>query len=78
MVVVSILSAIPCASFAIVLAVAGAIIARSADCPRVMCSVGVSLAGSKTSVTTLLPLMVSKVRGVTNSAAPGVITTCTS
>ena len=77
-VVVSMLSAMPCASLAIVLAVAGAMSMRSAAWLSSMCSVGVSFRGSNTSVTTLPQLMVSKVRGDTNFAAFSVMTTRTS
>ena len=77
-VVVSISSASPCASLAQTLAVAGAMIARSAFFASSMCSTSNLKFRSKVSVRHLLTVRVSKVSGVINSIAFLVIITCTS
>ena len=77
-VVVSISSASPCASLAQTLAVAGAMIARSAFFASSICSTSNLKFRSKVSVRHLLTVRVSKVSGVINSSAFFVMITCTS
>ena len=76
-VVVSMSSAMPAAILAITLAVVGAMTKISARCARAMCSTSHFSGRAKVSTTTGLRLMVSKVRGVTNSVAFFVIITWT-
>lgn len=77
-VVVSISSASPCASLAQTLAVAGAMIARSAFFASSTCSTSNLKFRSKVSVRHLLTVRVSNVSGVINSIAFFVMMTCTS
>ncbi len=77
-VVVSMSSAMPLASLAATLAVAGATTTRSARLARAMCSVLYWKLRSKVSTGTLLLVRVSKVMGDMNSVALGVMRTCTS
>ena len=75
--VVSISSAMPWASLAMMLAVAGAITSRSAFFASATCSTSQLFGRSKVSVTQGLLLRVSKVRGATNRQALRVMITCT-
>ena len=75
--VVSRSSAIPCASLASRLAVAGAISIKSAVSASVMCPISDSWVRSNVSVETGLPDRVCKVSGVMNSCAFLVITPLT-
>ena len=77
-VVRSILSAMPCAIFANVDADAGAMSMRSAHVPKSTWLCQLPSRRSKNSLTTPWRLSVARVRGVTNSLAEGVMTTCTS
>ncbi len=70
-------SAIPWATLAITLAVAGASIKISAILARATCSTLNSKFRSKVSTRHLLPVRLSKVTGVINSVAFLVIITCT-
>ncbi len=74
---VSISSAMPAASLAIILAVAGAITTASAVSARVMWVIPGSALGSNIPVLTVLPVILRKVSGVTNSVADLVIITLT-
>ena len=71
---VSISSAIPAASLAMILAVAGDTTRISARWARATCWMANSEAGSNISVMTGWPVRLRKVRGVTNSWAELVIT----
>ena len=75
--VVSRSSAMPAASLATTLAVAGAITSRSAPSARLMWPISDSWVRLKRSVATGAPDRVWKLNGVTNSAASRVITTRT-
>ena len=77
-VVMSILSATPCAILPIVLAVHGAITIASAHNPRSTCEFHVPSRCEKNSLTTGLCVRADSVMGVINSLPAGVITTCTS
>src|SRR5580704_3930150 len=77
-------SAMPCANFARMSAVAGATSNRSVRCATAICSIAESRFASppasgpaNRSVMTFCPLSAANVSGVTNSRAPRVITTCT-
>ena len=76
-------SAMPRANLAMISAVAGATRSRSVRCATAMCSMALSRFASppeeslNKSVMTFCPLSAANVRGVTNSRAPRVITTCT-
>ncbi len=76
-VVVSMLSEIPCASLARVLAVAGAMIISSARLPRLTWPISVSCRSENMSIATGRWVSAWKVMGLTNSAAAGVMTTST-
>ena len=77
-VVVSMSSANPAASFAMMLAVAGAMMTASALSASEMCSISQACWRSKVSVTVRLCVSASKVRGCTNRVACSVIITFTS
>ncbi|MBA7670284.1 hypothetical protein ES703_78429 [subsurface metagenome] len=74
---VSISSAIPTASLAITLAVAGAIVTTSAASAKAMCPMPDSKVWSNISVTTGLPVRLRRVSGATNSVADSVMITST-
>jgi len=78
MVVVSISSAMPCASLPITLAEAGATSTRSAFFATEICSTSKVKFRSKVSTRHLFPVRVSKVTGVINWVAFWVMMTCTS
>src|SRR5258708_30245160 len=74
---VSILSAVPCSSLAIVLAVAGTITRISASCARAICVSAARPEGSHKSLYTGRWLIVENVSGRTNSSACSDIITST-
>ena len=77
-VVMSMLSATPCAILPSVLAVQGAMTIASAHNPRSTCEFHVPSRCEKNSLTTGLCVSAESVIGVMNSLPAGVITTCTS
>ena len=77
-VVMSILSAMPCAIFPSVLAVQGATTIASAHKPRSTCEFHVPSRCEKNSLMTGLWVRAESVIGVINSLPAGVMTTCTS
>ncbi len=74
---VSMSSAMPAASLAMTLAVAGAMTTTLARSARAMCSISNSSGASNMSVTVGRWVMLLKLRGVTNSVAHSVMTTST-